>query len=398
MAVGLTTNLRHNTWTVGQWYDQTVADDSNVIDYEGERSMFGWGESASNKYAFWGPGSESDKSSPVQTPGSIWKFVARAYADQNGTYMALKSNGNLYTWGGNNQGNLGQNQGSGGAGSSPRQIPGEWSDACAVGKNNNYAVKTNGKLFTWGNHNYGELGQNNLTKYSSPAQVGSDTNWTTTRRGISAGGYITSVIKTDGTLWTWGQNTYGDLGLNNRTNYSSPVQIPGSTWSKISAGEDDMASIKTDGTLWVWGRNNAGQSGVNDKTARSSPTQVPGTTWRSVDVSRRFMIATKTDGTLWTWGLNESGQLGQNETDDAYYSSPVQVPGTTWAEEISCAEYTSIATKTDGTLWAWGANGDGGLGQNNTTSYSSPVQIGSGLTGWKYVSLYHLTSWATTNT
>ena len=94
MAVGLTTNLRHNTWTVGQWYDQTVADDSNVIDYEGERSMFGWGESASNKYAFWGPGSESDKSSPVQTPGSIWKFVARAYADQTGTYMALKSNGN----------------------------------------------------------------------------------------------------------------------------------------------------------------------------------------------------------------------------------------------------------------------------------------------------------------
>ena len=120
MAVGLTTNLRHNTWTVGQWYDQTVADDSNVIDYEGERSMFGWGESASNKYAFHGPSSisETDQSSPVQTPGSIWKFVARAYADQNGTYMALKSNGKLYTWGANNQGNLGQNQSSSGAGSS----------------------------------------------------------------------------------------------------------------------------------------------------------------------------------------------------------------------------------------------------------------------------------------
>ena len=176
-----------------------------------------------------------------------------------------------------------------------------------------------------------------------------------------------------------GENGSGQLGQNNETNYSSPVQIPGTTWNIVHAGDEySCAAIKTDGTLWVWGYNNKGQLGDNSTARRSSPTQIPGTTWSNINNGspRHSRAAIKTDGTLWRWGGNTSGELGQNNL--THYSSPVQIPGTTW-NEIGTTGYNDfMATKTDGTLWSWGLNEEGVGGESSMPhDYSSPIQIGS---------------------
>jgi hypothetical protein len=129
-----------------------------------------------------------------------------------------------------------------------------------------------------------------------------------------------------GFLFSWGINSFGQLGQNNTTEFSSPVQIPGTTWSSISGGTLHSLATKTDGTLWSWGSGGDGRLGLNDTTPFSSPIQIPGTSWSSIDGGTSHSLATKTDGTLWAWGLGSNGRLGQNDT--IRYSSPVQIPGT----------------------------------------------------------------------
>ena len=125
----------------------------------------------------------------------------------------------------------------------------------------------------------------------------------------------------------------------------------------------------------MWGQNSQANLAQNNKTKYSSPVQVPGTTWRSVRSTEHVTQATKTDGTFWTWGNGGYGMNGQNNTIS--YSSPIQIPGTTWSEQHAVASYQVAAKKTDGTLWVWGNNAEGQLGQNSTsvTTYSSPIQI-----------------------
>ena len=178
-----------------------------------------------------------------------------------------------------------------------------------------------------------------------------------------------------GALFSFGLNEYGQLGQNNRTSFSSPVQIPGTTWNFVVGEGKSKVATKTDGTLWAWGYNYNGQLGQNNRTSFSSPVQIPGTTWSSISFSEVHVLATKTDGTLWSWGYNLRGYLGQNNRTQ--FSSPVQIPGTTWRSLASFGGGNghSLATKTDGTLWSWGWNTYGQLGQSNTIDYSSPVQI-----------------------
>ena len=112
---------------------------------------------------------------------------------------------------------------------------------------------------------------------------------------------------------------------------------------------------------------------------KSSPTQIPGTTWKQLNVGMNNAVATKTDGTMWVWGANNDGRLGLNNIIS--YSSPVQIPGTTW-DRASMGDQWGAAIKTDGTLWAWGSNANGTLGQGqaSSTKISSPVQVGSDTT------------------
>ena len=304
-----------------------------------------------------------------------------AFSAPSGSFVPLARK--LYSWGQNNQGQLGQNIAYTINRSSPVQVGAltTWSNI-ACGDNHSVATKTDGTLWAWGYNGYGQLGNNTTLMRSSPVQVGALTTWS----NIACGDNHSVATKTDGTLWAWGYNGYGQLGNNTTLMRSSPVQVGLlTTWSNIAGGTSFTLATKTDGTLWSWGGNIFGELGQNVATTilRSSPVQVGLlTTWLNIASGNYHTVATKTDGTLWSWGNNQFGQLGQN--DRVYRSSPVQVGAlTTWLN-VSAGIELSLATKTDGTLWSWGANGQGQLGQNDRINRSSPVQIGA-LTTWSNI-------------
>jgi alpha-tubulin suppressor-like RCC1 family protein len=326
-------------------------------------------------------------SSPIQV-GSLtnWKQVAAGDSHTS----AIKTDGTLWTWGWNNFGQLGN--GTTVYYSSPIQVGSltNWKQVSA-GYIITSAIKTDGTLWTWGLNQYGELGNGTATPYSSPIQVGSLTNW----KQVSCGASTIAAIKTDGTLWTWGWSNNGGLGNGTASaslNYSSPLQIGALTnWKQVSAGNAQTAAIKTDGTLWVWGSNNGGQLGNQNIINYSSPIQVGSlNNWKQVSVNGSATAAIKTDGTLWTCGYNIQistpiGILGNGT--GVSYSSPIQVGSlTNWKIVVfSGSQGTAGAIKTDGTLWTWGINASGQLGNGTNLRYSSPIQVGT-LTNWKQVS------------
>ena len=291
----------------------------------------------------------------------------------------------LWGWGLNGNGQLGNN--IQGANSSPIQTIAGGTNWKYVFCGNQHvtSIKTDGTLWTWGYNGFGQLGDNTAVDKSSPVQVtGGGTNW----KQVSCGYYHTAAIKTDGTLWIWGYNLYGQLGDNTAVNKSSPVttSITGSTWVDIASGRYHTIAIKTDGTLWTWGYNFSGQLGLNDTTSRSTPVQevTGGTNWKQVSSGVFYTAAIKKDGTLWSWGNNGNGQLGINST--ANTSTPVQTVagGTNW-KQLSCGGFYTAAIKTDGTLWLWGNNGNGQLGDNTIVTRSTPVQVTGGGTNWIHV-------------
>ena len=325
-----------------------------------------WGENEKGEI---GANFVGERSSPIQVPGNNWSSIT---SNGDAWSAALKTDGTLWTFGGNGDGVLGLNQPTSTEISSPVQIPGTWSKAYA-GEDYMIATKADGTLWTWGTNAKGQLGDNSIIKRSSPTQI-PGTTWS---KPVASNDFA-AAIKTDGTLWTWGDNDHGQLGVNSRTYYSSPVQVPGTTWKFLGGHAKVFAAVKTDGTLWSWGNNNAGGLGLNqaEATLYSSPVQVPGTTWKDISGSYNHYIATKTDGTLWAWGNGTNGQLGQN--DDEKYSSPVQIAGT-WSFATTYL-YGSIGVKDDGTLWAWGNGNYGELGNSFVGHRSSPIQIPG--TGW----------------
>jgi alpha-tubulin suppressor-like RCC1 family protein len=298
----------------------------------------------------------------------------------------LFSDGGLFSWGLGTTGQLGDNTAV--TKSSPVQTVSAGNNWKQVSCGTTYtaAIKTDGTLWAWGAGGNGRLGSGSITNRSSPVQTSSGgTNW----KQVSCGaGPFTGSIKTDGTLWMWGLNTDGQLGNNTVTGVSSPIQTisSGADWKQVSVGSAHTAAVKTNGTLWLWGLGTSGQLGNNAATSRSSPVQTVsgGTNWRQVATSTNSTACIKTDGTLWTWGINGGGQLGDNSI--ASKSSPVQTVsgGTNW-KQVSAKGSHAAAIKTDGTLWLWGGNSFGALGTNNTTSRSSPVQTVSGGTNWKQV-------------
>ena len=324
------TQIPGTTW-------DTISGSYGVLGRKSDGTMWGWGE---NGYGQLGLNDRVYRSSPVQV-GSDTNW-ADNYSTMFNYVLATKTDGTAWSWGHNNAGQLGQNQPNNTHYSSPTQLPGtNWdtdNNKISVGYYSMYAIKTDGTMWSWGYAAQGQLGQNQspagggVEKISSPAQIGAKTNW----RILGGTTYsMAQAINTDGELWTWGTNTDGHLGVNDTTQRSSPVQVPGTTWNKLIGGHSlyyASGAIKTDGTLWVWGRNNDGILGQNNLTKYSSPVQIPGTTWDTVSAGVACLGATKTDGTLWTWGNNNLGRLGLNQPVSTKYSSPVQVPGTTWTK------------------------------------------------------------------
>jgi len=366
------TTKEEGVWSIDQVYNKQMQ--GSIWDYDGLAELYSWGR-GSGRLGLNQP-SNSHRSSPTQVPGSWTGHFSTGSGSSNAVfYIGKETDGDLWTWGSNSSGILGQNNQTNY--SSPIQIGGDttWAQACAGTAC--YGVKTDGTLWGWGHSDNGATGTGRTAR-SSPTQI-PGTDYRTTDYSIcSSGDQNGWALRTDGTMWAWGRNQNGALGQNNNTSSNYPLQIPGTTWDKLADGaSQSMAAIKTDGTLWTWGYGVQGQLGHNEQTAYSSPKQVPGTTWRSVRMSNSAAWATKTDGTLWSWGRNLEGQLGQGNPTNTKISSPVQVgSATTWGEKISHSHPSAILMKkTDGTLWSWGYNGYGQLGQNSRSTAPTPQQI-----------------------
>ena len=341
-------------------------------------AVYGWGINNNGQL---GDGTKANKSSPVQVGALInWSQVAAG----NTTTASVKTDGTLWTWGYNVFGHLGD--GTVVAKSSPVQIGAltNWAQVSA-GFYHTAAITTGGELYVWGANSDGRIGDGTTVNKSSPVQIGALTNWAQVSAANIGSGAHTAAVKTDGTLWSWGNNGYGRLGDNTTANKSSPVQIGAlTTWSQVSASSNFTAAVKTDGTLWTWGAYFSGKLGHGDAISRSSPVQVGAlTNWAQVSTGNSHAAAVTTGGELYAWGYNGFGNLGTNNTVNT--SSPVQVGAlTTWSQVACGAAPHTAAVKTDGTLWTWGRNGVGQLADGTVASRSSPVQVGAETT-WTQV-------------
>jgi alpha-tubulin suppressor-like RCC1 family protein len=339
--------------------------------------LFSWGN---NNHGQLGDGTTNER----HTPGSIgndtnWYQIS---CSEDHYSLAIKSDGTLWAWGYNNYGQLGD--GTTTERHSPVQIGKEsnWS-LVKCGELHTLALKTDGTLWAWGNNNTGQLGDGSTNNKSFPVQIGTDKDWLT----VACGWKFTLALKIDGTLWGWGYNGLGQLGDGTTNNKISPVQIGNDKdWVYLDCGEFHTIAIKSDGTLWAWGANNFGQLGDGTTTDKHTPIQIGSNQYcykSTMENSQNVNTeAIRTDGSLWGWGWNFNGELGDGTKIQR--NSPVQI-GTShnWLQ-VASAEIHTLAIKSDGTLWAWGTNGHGQLG-NGTTSYShSPIQIGYS-TNWTQV-------------
>lgn len=374
MAVTVVSGVQYSgIWNISS---QANAKGAGTWPLPPQARLYAWGRNSKGQL---GLGNVTNYSSPKQINATAnWLDVSACYAN----VFAIKSDNTLWASGWNLFGQLGLNNNT--DYSSPVQV-GSLATWSAIGGGGDavVAVQTNGTLWAWGNGANGILGRNNNTSYSSPKQVGALTNWSSVAKN-PINNYYAFGIKTNGTLWSWGQNQYGELGLGNTTVYSSPKQVGALTnWLKVSSGGYQILSIKTDGTIWSWGRNSNGALGLGNIVNYFSPMQIgSGTNWLDICAGYQHSMAVKADGTLWAWGRNNWGQLGLGTSGaGTYKSSPTQVGSlTTWLS-VAGGIYSTIALKTDGTIWSWGNGGNGVLGVGNTANYSSPIQIGA-LTTW----------------
>jgi len=347
-------------------------------------TLWSWG---SNGEGPLGTNDRTSRSTPVTTllGGTNWKSIACGRLHT----IAIKTDGTLWSWGYNFYGNLGDNTRTFRSTPVTTLLGGTNWKSIASQRYHTVALKTDGTLWSWGYNQFGQLGNfssGSTASRSTPVTtLLGGTNW----KSIASGYAYTVALKTDGTLWTWGENFNGQLGVNDTTSRSTPVTtlLGGINWKSIASGYGHILAIKTDGTLWCWGRNGYGNLGVNDTTYRSTPvtTLLGGTNWKSISCGDKgHTIALKTDGTLWSWGSNVYGQLGTNDTTTRSTPVTTLLGGTNW-KSIAGGGYHTVALKTDGTLWSWGANFSGQLGINDTTSRSTPVTTLLGTTNWKSI-------------
>ncbi|MBK7148651.1 MAG: hypothetical protein IPH78_07435 [Bacteroidetes bacterium] len=231
-------------------------------------------------------------------------------------------------------------------------------------------VRSDGTLWGWGYNGYGQLGNGTTTTTNIAVQSGNASNWAS----VSAGYYHTVAIKTDGTLWAWGYNVYGQLGDGTTTNRTTPVQIGSATnWAKVECGIFHTAALTTTGELYIWGYNGYGQLGDGTTTNRLTPTLIFSfSKWKDISAGSYHTLGVKGDNSLWAWGYNPYGQLGDGTTTDKV--SPVLVTGITGPYlSISAGFNHSAAVLSDGTVRTCGYNGYGQLGDGSTINRSTPV-------------------------
>jgi len=306
-----------------------------------------------------------------------WKASENRLRRLNSQNIWFNPGGNLYSWGYNVYNDLGQ--GDAVYRSNPTQIPGaDWKQLAFQGYNSHagMAIKNDDSLWAWGYNVHGSLGLGDTVQRNYPVQSNAVGPW----KKIVLASSVAHGLKPDNTLWAWGYNPYGNLGQNDAISRSSPIQIPGE-WSDIGLSHYGSFGIKTDGTLWSWGINSSGQLGHNDDPAikRSSPTQI-GTRsdWRKVfNCKYHNGAAITTDGAFYNWGYNGNADLGQNDT--VTRSSPTLLLGQSGVELFDLGSYhNAAAVKSDTSLSVWGNGTYGNNGQNDIVPRSNPIQIAGG--------------------
>ncbi|MCL2680585.1 MAG: hypothetical protein FWF11_03830, partial [Coriobacteriia bacterium] len=336
---------------------------------------------------------------PAVVSGGISPFSSAGIMPEATTFaaggahsLAIRADGTLWSWGGNTFGATGL-----GTDFDEQLIPAQvGSDAdwvsVTAGDFHSLAIKSDGTLWAWGDNDWGAAGLGDTVNAQLvPAQVGSDTDWVL----VSTGNTTSHAIKADGTLWSWGEARSGRAGIDTTEIVQYvPVQVGSDTdWAAVSAGGNHSIALKTDGTLWSWGNNQFGATGIvglpigtSLDAAQWTPAQVSSdTNWASVSAGWQHSLALKSDGTLWSWGWNSGGRTGLG-TYTGNQLTPAQVGTATNWRQVSASNAAALALAADGTIWSWGWNEFGvtglGAGMGNTIV---PTQVGTA-TDWVEVS------------
>ena len=322
-----------------------------------------------------GDGTTTPHLTPAPVPG-LTKVTALS---AGGAFsLAVMSDGTVWSWGHNNGGMLGDGT-SGASRPNPAPVAGLTGFiAVAAGEYHALALRSDGTVWSWGTASYGALGDGAKagSGRNSPGQVLDLTG----AIAIAAGSAHSVALKSDGTVWTFGSNRQGQLGLGIATSEwtSTPKQVPGlSGITAIAAGYLHTLAVDKNGLIYAWGYNSNGQIGNDSTTNTLVPTAVSvasglvGAT--QVGAGYQHSIALKSDGTVWAWGFANAVGDGTNTER----RTPVQLTSPSEVTSIAAGWYQSFALKKDGTAWAWGGNGSGQLGDGTATLRLAPVQVTS---------------------
>ncbi|MCL1853525.1 MAG: hypothetical protein FWF88_10950 [Peptococcaceae bacterium] len=345
----------------------------------------------------------------LRSAGTSALHDIRTIAAGSGSTAVVAADGSLWAWG---EGLLGDGSWTGRNKPVHIGVERDWADV-AIGWSHFVAIKTDGSLWAWGRNDSGQLGDGTTTHRTRPVQIGTDTNWAgvvadhgrtvalktdgslwiwplsgqlkpvqfgtdTDWIRVSAGNDFTAAIKTDGSLWTWGSNRWGQLGDGTNIDKHAPVRVDaGGDWADVAAGYTHTVALKTDGSLWTWGNNYHGRLGDGQDADRNTPAQVGTATDWILVAADAHTLALKADGSLWGWGDNSFGQLGNGAGGNLgdHCNTPVQIgTETSWIGVTTGSSFT-MALKTDGSLWGWGSNKVGQLGDGTSTDRRGPVRI-----------------------
>lgn len=318
------------------------------------------------------------------TGGQEHRCAFESLATVSGSHAhdcAVAAEGALWCWGANDAGQLGIGPDGTASWSDPISIEGvaPWVSV-GVARGHTCSIQHDGSLWCWGDNTHGQLGVGDVSMSDEPVRVDEDADWVRLALGTSH----TCGLQSDGSLWCWGSNENGNLGLGPDTPSDFVARQPmlvSTGWSEIDAGTAHTCGIRDDGTLWCWGDNSLRQLGLgSDVQPHYSPELVTADSdWASVSSGSVHSCSLKQSGKLYCWGHNQDGALGHGDDDlqNPRNFVPSQVGLATDWTSVSAGDWRTCGVHGDGSLQCWGQNLQGELGIGDDSPYWSPTQVGT---------------------